>query len=151
MECKEKECNGTVVNGRCNACGTVPSAVQPAAQTAEVPQVSPESVPDPFESQAAATTDDLLHKSQKLRALVPDDFEAWHMQADLFLQAIARLETREIEPDESIKLMDVPLRESALRDAAEEALRNCAHFAQTFDERVALIDDANRIRRTTWI
>jgi hypothetical protein len=47
--------------------------------------------------------------------------------------------------------MDVPLRESALREAAEEALRNCAHFAQTFDERVTLIDEANRIRRTTWI
>jgi len=107
-------------------------------------------VPDPFEQMAQAATNDLLEKSQNLQALVPDDYQTWRQQADLFLAAIARLETREIAPDESIKLMHVPLRESALRDAAEEALRNCAHFAQSLEERVVLIDEANRIRRTTW-
>jgi len=109
-----------------------------------------QAAPDPFEAQVEAATNELLTKSAKLEALVPDDYEAWRMQADLFLAALARLETREIAPDESVKLMHVPLRESALRDAAEEALRNCAHFAQNFEERVALIDEANRMRRTTW-
>jgi Protein kinase G tetratricopeptide repeat len=149
MECKEKGCEGTVVNGRCNVCDTSPSQNKPKVRETEIQTPAP-AAPDTFEAQAEASTDDLLHKSQKLMAMVPDDYQAWRMQADLFLQAINRLETREIEPDESIKLMHVPLRESALREAAEEALRNCAHFAQTFDERVELIDQANRIRRTTW-
>lgn len=149
MECKEPDCKGNVVNGLCEVCGSGSSLEKPIVQTATAkPAVA--AAPDPFEAQQEAATDDLLRKSQKLEAMVPDDYQAWRMQADLFLAALRRLETREIEPDENVKLMHVPLRESALRDAAEEALRNCAHFAQTFEERVALVDDANRVRRTTW-
>lgn len=97
-----------------------------------------------------ASKDELLEASQKLQSMVPDDYHAWKMQADLLLAAIHKLETRTIEADESVKVMGVPLRESALREAAEEALRNCAHFALTFDERIRLVDEANRIRRATW-
>jgi hypothetical protein len=143
MECKEADCRGTIQEGVCDACG---KAASPPEKPDEGGEIVASSAGEP-----EAFTEDLLHRSQKLEALVPDDYQAWRMQADLFLSAIRRLETREIEPDESIKLMHVPLRESALRDAAEEALRNCAHFAQTFDERVILIDEANRIRRTTWL
>jgi hypothetical protein len=79
-----------------------------------------------------------------------DDYQAWRQQADQLLNTIRQLETRQIAPDESVQIMGVPMRESALRAKAEEVLRNCAHFAVNFDERVSLIDEANRIRRTTW-
>ena len=103
-----------------------------------------------LEALEPASKEELLEASQKLQSLVPDDYHAWKMQADLLLKAIHQLETRMIEPDESVKVIGVPLRESALREAAEEALRNCAHFADTFDERIHLVDEANRVRRPTW-
>jgi hypothetical protein len=97
-----------------------------------------------------ANSNELIEASRSIEAVVPDDFIAWRKQADLFIKAVKQLETRQIEADESIKLMGIPLRESALRDAAEEALRNCAHFAATSHERIAVIDEANNIRRTSW-
>lgn len=72
------------------------------------------------------------------------------MHADLLLQAIAALGTRQLEPDETCTLFVTPLREEQLRDAAELALRQCAHFADSSEKRIALIDEANSVRRTTW-
>jgi hypothetical protein len=118
------------------------STATPADASSDFKAPPPEALPTSKEA--------LLSDSQKLESLVPDDYHAWKMQADLLLKAIHQLETRVIEADESVTVMGVPLRESALREAAEEALRNCAHFAETFDERIKLVDEANRVRRTTW-
>lgn len=98
----------------------------------------------------ACSKEDLLRASDSLQELVPDDFQAWRLQADLLLAALKQIETRQIEPDESVQLMGTPLRESALRDAAEQALRNCAHFAAGKEQRIAVIDEANKVRRMTW-
>ena len=92
----------------------------------------------------------LLQASEALKTVVPDKFESWRAQADLWLAAIRQLQTRELNPDDSVLLMGVPLIERNLRDAAEEALRQCAHFAPTFEHRVALIDEANNIRNMSW-
>lgn len=94
--------------------------------------------------------DDLVRASESLQELVPDDYHGWRLRADLLPAALKQIETRQIEPDESVQLVGTPLRESALRDAAEQALRNCAHFAEGKVQRIAAIDDANRVRRMTW-
>ena len=96
------------------------------------------------------TKEDLLRTSAKLEAVVPDGYQAWRLQADFLLAAIRQLETRQVEPDGSVKVIGVPLLENDLRAAAETALRNCAHFAQTVEQHVALIDEANRVRTMTW-
>jgi hypothetical protein len=152
MKCKKPNCNGDVVNGTCQICGSSAGGDQ-TERTAE-PKISEVTAAS---EQAAKETmlrdqnkEDLERRAIALEKTVPDDFHSWRSQADLLLSAIRQLEIRQILPDESVKLIGVPLRESALRDAAENALRNCAHFAQTFDERVTLIDEANRIRATTW-
>jgi serine/threonine-protein kinase PknG len=44
-----------------------------------------------------------------------------------------------------------PLSEKALRLAAEEAFRACAHQAKTDDERYGLVDKANQVRPVTWV
>jgi hypothetical protein len=95
-------------------------------------------------------TKELVQTSDRLKSVAPNSYQAWRSQADLLLQAIKQLERREIDPDESVILIGVRLVENDLRDAAEQALRHCAHFATTFDERIALIDEANSVRRTTW-
>jgi len=96
------------------------------------------------------STDDLLRASEELKTIVPDNYDAWRAQADLWLAAVHQLETRQIQSDDSVILMGVPLVEDRLRDAAEEALRQCAHFAPTVEIRVSLIDEANKVRRATW-
>ncbi len=107
-------------------------------------------IEDKTETDAITGKDELLRVSETLTTVVPDKYEAWRAQADLWLAAIHQLEKRQLTPDDSVELMGVPLRENELRDAAEEALRQCAHFAETVEQRIALIDEANKVRRMTW-
>jgi serine/threonine-protein kinase PknG len=54
-------------------------------------------------------------------------------------------------PSKTVQLDSVPAHEPELRDALEGALREQAALAPTADERIALVDRANDVRRwTTW-
>jgi Protein kinase G tetratricopeptide repeat len=156
MQCQQKDCRGQVLDGRCQVCGTTaPSAVPDKQVAVANQQLVTKSMRVLLQSkdqlkELTASKEELLAVSSSLEEIVADDYSAWRAQTDLLLTAIRQLETRQIEPDESVKILGIPLRESALRDTAEEALRNCAHFADTAEERTALIDEANRIRNTTW-
>jgi hypothetical protein len=150
MDCKEAGCKGKIVNGSCAACGAPESGQTTGSESSLAANASAPNAPGTAPRDEPICTDDLVRAAKRLDTVLADDYSAWREQADLLLGAIRQLETRHIEPDESIKIIGVPLRESALRAKAEEVLRNCAHFAQNFEERVSLIDEANRIRRTTW-
>jgi len=93
---------------------------------------------------------ELLQASKQLRKVMPYNFEAWRLHADILLNALRQLETRQLMPDESFQILATPLREDDIRDAAEAALRECAHFAPNEARRIALIDEANSVRRLTW-
>jgi Protein kinase G tetratricopeptide repeat len=97
------------------------------------------------------TREDLLNASRELNLVMPYNYEAWRLHADLLLSALKQLETREIEPDENFRLLSVALREDDIRDAAETALRKCAVHADSAEKRIGIIDEANRIRRMTWL
>ena len=152
MQCTASDCKGTVADGKCQICGLAyPSGGRVSQSTSANQQAITASVRALLEpADAEPTVDNLVRAAQSLEQVVADDYQAWRTQADILVSAIKNLEKRQIEPDESVKLIGVPLRESALRDAAEQALRNCAHFAETTDNRIDLIDEANRVRRTTW-
>jgi hypothetical protein len=94
--------------------------------------------------------EELLAAAEKLKTVVPYNYEAWRLHADLLLNAIHQLETRQLQPDDSVLLLATPLREDQMRHAAEVALRQCAHFADSAEKRIAHVDEANRIRLTTW-
>lgn len=100
--------------------------------------------------EVAPTREDLYHASRALRHVMPYNFDAWRLHADLLLTAIRQLETRQLQPDPNFTLMAIPLREDDLRDAAEQALRQCAHFADNEQQKIELIDEANSVRRLTW-
>jgi hypothetical protein len=74
----------------------------------------------------------------------------WRSRANQLIAAIRQLERRELEIDLNSNILGVPIAEKPLRQAAEQALRHCAHFAPTFDERISLVDEANSIREKTW-
>ena len=97
-----------------------------------------------------ASNDDLFAAAKSLEAVVLDNYQAWRAQADVLLAALRKLETRQIEADENIKVLGVVLKEDDLRHGAEAALRNCAHFAESLEQHIALIDEANRVRNVTW-
>jgi Protein kinase G tetratricopeptide repeat len=96
------------------------------------------------------TKSDLQRASQQLKMVVPYNYEAWRTHADILLNAIRQLETRQLEPDDSCTLFITPLREEQLRNTAENALRQCAHFADSEEKRIALVDEANKVRNQTW-
>jgi hypothetical protein len=74
----------------------------------------------------------------------------WRSRANQLVAAIRQLERRELEVDMNSNILGVPIAEKPLRQAAEEALRHCAHFAPSLDERICLVDEANSIREKTW-
>ncbi|MBX9694987.1 MAG: hypothetical protein K2Z81_21560, partial [Cyanobacteria bacterium] len=93
---------------------------------------------------------DLHRAARELKDVFPYNFDAWRLHADILLHAIEQLHTRNLQPDENFTLLTIPLREDDLRDAAEEALRQCAHYADSDEKRIQLIDEANRVRKLTW-
>jgi len=153
IQCKKEGCGGLVNAGVCTVCGTAcPDSSGPLEGLSSTGkrQAIMESMQEIMEGNAPSGKEDLLKAAEKFESLVPDDYASWRVQANLLLSAIKQLETRQMAPDETVSLMGVPMTEVNLRHACEKALRNCAHFAQAFEDRVALIDEANRVRQLTW-
>ncbi len=94
--------------------------------------------------------EDLHRAARELKEVIPYNYDAWRLHADILIHALEQLETRNLQPDENFTLLTIPLRENDLRDAAEVALRQCAHYADSEEKRINLIDEANRVRRLTW-
>jgi len=149
MHCDKPGCIGNVEHGLCQLCGESSPPIPPLDDFGrQEVMTSVRSILQPRE--VAPSKEDLQRASADLRRVVPYNYEAWRLHADLLLNAICQLEKRQIEPDDSVRLFITPLREDQLRNAAERALRQCAHFADGTEKRIALIDEANRVRRTTW-
>ena len=49
------------------------------------------------------------------------------------------------------RILGRALKAKPLRRAAEDELRACSRLAGTDDERIRLVDEANRIRPVTWV
>lgn len=94
--------------------------------------------------------EDLQQASRQLKKVDPYNYDAWRVHADLLLTALRQLETRALQPDANFTILAIPLREDDLRDAAEDALRQCAHFADSAEKQIKLVDEANKVRRMTW-
>jgi hypothetical protein len=150
MDCKEPGCNGSIEDGVCQSCGAAPQE-EAAAENMVSQQAIIGLVRSLLEPKEVSPDKQILKEaSNKLKSVVPYNYDAWRLHADLLLNAIHQLETRQLQPDGNFTLLAIPLREDDLRDAAESALRQCARFAGSAEKRIALIDEANRARRQTW-
>ena len=101
--------------------------------------------------ESPSALESLVSRARDLNDQASDTYTSWRLRAETLVTAIAKLEKREIEPDSTITLFEVPLIERDLRDAAEKALRLCAFFATDADERIAMVDEANNVRNTSWV
>ena len=117
---------------------------------AETVSESPKQADSESTSAENAELQGILQCAEAMQDQSPNSYTSWRSRADVLVSTIRKLEKREISPDSNIKIFAVPLVETELRDAAEKALRHCAHFANTFDERISLVDAANDIRNISW-
>jgi serine/threonine-protein kinase PknG len=75
--------------------------------------------------------------------------ERARLTAELLLYALRIVEQEDV-PDDS-RVAGEPMTEHAIRAALERTYRSLSRFATTPEERIRLVDRANRLRPTTWI
>ncbi len=93
--------------------------------------------------------DELARASEVIKALNIEGMARHRLAADLLISAVDRLTAKAIQPDASTRILDLPLEIKELRAGAEAQLRICARIARSADERLALVDEANRVRPRT--
>ena len=95
--------------------------------------------------------DELIAAGSALEALPLEGEQRERLTADLLDAALRiTLTTEPIEIDR-VGVLGVPLVERELRIALERSYRELARHAANRAERIALVDDANRVRPRTWI
>jgi len=93
---------------------------------------------------------EFMQAAEALRTIAMDNYVALKLQADLMLSALKQVEAGALPTDKNTRLLTVPLLEDNLRNSLESTLRQCARFAQTEEDRIELVDRANKVRRVTW-
>jgi hypothetical protein len=150
MKCTETGCDGNIENGFCQICGA-PAQDEQVAKEQATRRKSIATVRNLLHPrEVSPSRDDLAKAAETLKTVVPYNYEAWRLHADLLLTALRQVTNRSLQADAGFTLFTIPLRENDLRDAAEDTLRECAHFADSDEKKIALVDEANRVRRLTW-
>ncbi len=79
--------------------------------------------------------------------LTIDPVDRSRFRVDVLASALDIVESK--GPDPTVSISGRPASEPDLRDGLESAYRELARFASTREERVALVDRANAVRRWT--
>ncbi len=93
--------------------------------------------------------DDIVQAATVLNNLALDNFKALKLQSNLLLTALRQLESGVLKADRNTRILAISLTQDDVREALESTLRKCARLAQTEEQRIELIDEANRVRRLT--
>jgi serine/threonine-protein kinase PknG len=96
------------------------------------------------------TANDLKQASMVIEATALEGIEKQRLSCELFQTALTLVTNKAIKPDASLQLMGQSLEEIKLRSGLEKALRAMAHLA-IGDEKIRLVDEANRVRPRTLI
>ncbi len=97
------------------------------------------------------TQEELVQAAQTLQLLTVDTYELHYLSAQVLIEAIKQLELKQLKANPTIQMLGQPLEPNSLRFGAEKALRLCARYAKTKEQRISLIDRANQIRPRTLI
>jgi serine/threonine-protein kinase PknG len=92
---------------------------------------------------------ELSQAARAIEALTIEGMALHRIAADLLLTAVEQLEAKRIAENAANKLLGCEIRVQSLRFGAERELRACAHFAASRDEKIDLVDQANRVRPRT--
>jgi serine/threonine-protein kinase PknG len=94
---------------------------------------------------------ELTQASTTIEALKMEEQALYEISVELLQSAIRQVENNAIPAGASVTVLGHPLEAKALRFAMEQALRSCARFAKNRDEKITLIDAANRERPRTLV
>jgi serine/threonine-protein kinase PknG len=94
------------------------------------------------------TANDLKQASMVIESTALEGMEKQRLSCELFQTALTLVTNKAIKPDASLHLMGQSLEEIKLRTGLEKALRAMAHLA-IGDEKIRLVDEANRVRPRT--
>lgn len=99
---------------------------------------------------SAPGTKELKEAATAIQAIALEGIEHHRLTKQVLETALDLLTSRVIAPTNSIDLLGQPLEEVHLRKGLEKALRAMAHLS-TGDEKIRLVDEANKVRPKTWI
>jgi serine/threonine-protein kinase PknG len=94
------------------------------------------------------TLTELKSATQTVEALTLEGIEKYRLDRQVFETALNLLTSRAINAQSSLMILGQPLEEIKLRQGLEKVLRSMAHLS-TGDEKITLVDEANRIRPRT--
>jgi serine/threonine-protein kinase PknG len=94
---------------------------------------------------------ELLAAGSALEALPLEGEQRERLTADLLESALRMTLSGRGSDDGEVRLLGLPLVERDVRLALEHSYRELARHAPSRTERIALVDDANRVRPRTWI
>ena len=92
-----------------------------------------------------------LHQADAILAgLNRTDILRWETEAALALEAARQAEAGKLQPNGRL-LLGVKIGGKELRRRAEQALRTCARLSEAATQRIAYVDEANRVRPRTLL
>ncbi len=94
-------------------------------------------------------TQELKQAAQAIEALSLEGMEHYRLTKQVLETALELIINRSLTPTASISILGQKFEEIHLRKGLEKALRSMAHLT-TGNEKIYLIDEANRIRPLTW-
>ncbi len=93
---------------------------------------------------------ELKDASIAIEAIALDGIEHYRLTKQVLETALSLVKSHALSPTSSIVILGQPLDDSNLRKGLEKTLRAMAHLA-TGDEKIRLVDEANRVRPRTLL
>lgn len=97
---------------------------------------------------SAPGTTELKEASVAIEALTLEGMDRYRLTKQVLETALNLVTSQSLSPASSIAILGQPLEELYLRKGLEKALRDMAHLT-TGDEKIQLVDEANRVRPRT--
>jgi serine/threonine-protein kinase PknG len=94
------------------------------------------------------TLKELETANQTLEALTLEGIEKYRLDRQVLETALTLLTSKAITAQNNLMILGQPLEEVKLREGLEKVLRSIAHLS-TGDEKIMLVDEANRVRPKT--
>jgi serine/threonine-protein kinase PknG len=92
--------------------------------------------------------EELKQASTAIEMLALEGMEQYRLTRQVLETALNMITSQTLTPASSITILSTPLEEVNLRKGLEKSLRAMAHLA-TGDEKIRLVDEANRVRPRT--
>jgi serine/threonine-protein kinase PknG len=99
---------------------------------------------------SAPGTKELKDASIAIEALTLEGMDRYRLTKQVLETALNLVTSKALSPASSIAILGQPLEEVHLRKGLEKSLRDMAHLA-TGEEKIRLVDEANRVRPRTLI